>query len=164
MKKLIFFTSLIIVLLSAFAVSAHEGRYDFFDFESYTGNDETLSDLPKSGTYGSFALNNRSGELGADGVTSEVTDKGTSLVLVRRYAKYPGVYYTYKQSSYDVIDTLHASLSFKINGTISEGYGVFRFRKRGSSSPYNIAVFNNNGTISVMGETLKKEGAKIYYS
>lgn len=164
MKKLIFFTSLIIVLLSAASVSAHEGWYDFFDFESYTGNDETLSDLPKSGTYGNFALNNRTGELGADGVTSEVTDKGTSLVLVRRYSKYPGVYYAYKSSSYDVTDTLHASLSFKINGTISEGYGVFRFRKRGSSSPYNIAVFNNNGTISVMGETLKKDGAKIYYS
>ena len=164
MKKLIFFIILILMLTVGITVSAHECRYDFFDFENYTGNSSTLSVLPKSGTWGEFALNNRSGTDGNDGVTSETTDKGTSLVLVRKYAKYPGVYYRYSTESYDVTDTIHSSLSFKISGSIPEGYGVFRFRKRGNSSPYDIAIFKDNGTISILGESLKKDGGYIYYS
>ncbi len=145
-------------------VSAHEGQYDFFDFENYTGNNETLSVVPARGTYGVFGINNRTGDSGDDGITSEATDKGTSLVLVRRYAKYPGVYYSHRYASYDTTETLHSSLSFKINGTISGGYGVFRFRKRGSSSPYNIVVFNDNGTISILDEPIKENGGYVYYS
>ena len=83
MKK-IFFLTILILILSPFAVSAHQQSKDYFDFETYVGNDETLQVVPKGGSYGNWGVNNplNSSTLLRDGVTSAKTDKGTSMVLV----------------------------------------------------------------------------------
>lgn len=162
MKRLILL-AFFILLLFPFSANAHSSYYDFFDFENYIGNDETLSKLPDSGTYGGWGLNNYTNPSGNDGVTSVKTDKGTSLMLRRKYATYPGVYYAFKKQEYDVSETLHVSFSVKISGDITGGYGSFRFRKRGDWVPHNIIIFNNDGKLSVLGKYVKQNGIYVYY-
>ena len=162
MKKILFL-SILILLLSPFAASAHQESKDFFDFESYVGNDETLRVVPDAGTYGTWGINNPVGPSGQrDGVTSETTDKGTSMVLVRKNAQYPGIYYAFK-NGYHVTDTLHVSFAIKISGTLEDGAAIFRFRKPNNSTPYNIMTFSDSGNITFYGKIYRKDGITPKY-
>ena len=163
MKKIFIFTFLLLLLIPV-GVFAHSGYDDFFDFESYSGDDATLTKLPASGIYGTWALNNHTGSSGNDGVTSAETEKGTSLCLRRKYATYPGVYYGFKQNC-RVSETLHVSFSVKITGDMPGGYGIFRFRKPDDVTPYDIVSFSDdyNGMIFIMGKSVKQNGITAYY-
>ena len=162
MKKILFL-SILILLLSPFVVSAHQESKDFFDFETYVGNDETLRVVPPSGSYGGWGINNPVGPSGLrDGVTSETTDKGTSMVLVRKNAQYPGIYYSFK-NGYSVTDTLHVSFAIKISGTLEEGSAIFRFRKPNNSTPYNVMTFSDSGYLTFYGKIYRKDGITPKY-
>lgn len=162
MKRLILLAFFILLLFPGGAY-AHNDYYDFFDFENYIGNNETLLVPPDAGSYGQWELNNHKGSLGDDGITSAKTEKGTSLCLMRKYATYPGVFYHFKKQEYDITQTLQTKFSIKINGDIPGGYGVFRFRKRTSSTPYNLIVFNDDGLISIFGKPFRQNGITARY-
>ena len=163
MKRVFIFTFLLLLLIPV-GVFAHSGYDDFFDFESYLGDDATLTKLPASGIYGTWGLNNYIASSGNDGVTSAETEKGTSLCLRRKYALYPGVYYGFKQSN-AVTETLHVSFSVKISGDIPGGHGSFRFRKPNDATPYNIVSFSDDykGKIFILGKSIKQNGVTAYY-
>ena len=163
MKK-IFFLTILILILSPFAVSAHQQSKDYFDFETYVGNDETLQVVPKGGSYGNWGVNNplNSSTLLRDGVTSAKTDKGTSMVLVRKNAQYPGIYYSFK-NNYTIADSLHVSFAIKISGTIEDGSVIFRFRKPNNSTPYNVMTFSDSGYVTFFGKVFRKDGITPRY-
>lgn len=137
-------------------VSAQGSVGDSFDFESYSPG-SSLKSLPEKGSYGAWSLNNCTN----DGVTAEKTGKGTSLVLVHEKDQYPGVRYVFGSGNC-AAEGIHVKYSFKISGGDGETIHFFRFRKKGSSVPYNIMKWEDSNLITVMGQKLKNGFNTLY--
>ena len=148
MRKIIPVFLALVIITAVYPVSAHQDVYGFFFFETYTGSAD-LKTLPKRGSYGEWTRNNCTN----DGVTSALTEKGTSLVLHKERDNYPGIRYNVSDSADYLTDGIHVSYSFMTEGATNR---VFRFRKKTASlyESVDVITINTNDLVNVYGKRI----------